>query len=230
MKKQKIIIPIIIIILLSNPNIVFSTTSSEIGSNNDFNNYPFSVLPSTIHNIITNTSLSIVYPLSTIPVIVEKGEQFTIQFKANNFDAIYAYISTAYEPVVDEYWLTLDEAWLSDNIWNINATVPLIVTGELYNITILLDQGSLLFSTTQPRAVSVVEEFSDNFSFIHIADLHVGDPRGFAESIRETLGYKSIKRCIDEVNLLHPDFVIISGDLVWTTVLERIFSRISKVL
>jgi len=225
MRKQKILIPLILITSLFSSNIVYSITSSELGSNNDIDKYLFSVVPSTIQNTIINSSLSIIYPLSTIPVIVEKEEQFIIQFKANNFDDIYAYISTAYEPVVDEYWLTLGDPWLTDDIWNINATIPSIVTSELYNITILVDKNSLLFSATQPRAVSVVEEFSDNFSFVHIADFHVGDPRGFAESIRETIGYKSIKRCIDEVNLLQPDFVIISGDLVFGQLYWKEYSR-----
>ena len=34
-------------------------------------------------------------------------------------------------------------------------------------------------------------------------------------SIKETIGFKSIKRCIKEINLLHPDFVLISGDIVF---------------
>ena len=45
--------------------------------------------------------------------------------------------------------------------------------------------------------------------------LPIGDTRSFEESIRKTLGYRSVKRCIKEINLLHPDFVIISGDLVF---------------
>jgi predicted MPP superfamily phosphohydrolase len=56
---------------------------------------------------------------------------------------------------------------------------------------------------------------TDSFTIVHITDFHVGDPRGLLENIQETIGWKSIKKCIEEINLLHPDFVIISGDLVY---------------
>ena len=168
-----------------------------------------------IQNIDESHSLEIVYPRSTIPVIVEKGGHFKIELQTESFDAVYAYISTAFEPVIDDFWLTTEDTMTMDGIWYINVSVPTVIPEELYNLTILLDQGSRLVMTSRPRAVSVIDELTDDFSFIHITDLHVGDPRGFTESIWRTIGMKSIKRCIHEINLLHPDFVIISGDVVF---------------
>jgi hypothetical protein len=225
MKKSKILIPILFVMLLYSSTVVFSTPLQKNDSTKATTPFPFSEQPSLIQPIISNASVSINYPLSTVPIIIEQGGQFTLQFTAPDFDAVYAYITTAYEPVVDEFWLTLDTAWFSEDTWYINATIPSIVPEELYNLTILLDKDDILLSAYQPRAVSVVEELSDTFSFIHITDFHVGDPRGFTESIRETLGYKSIKRCIHEINLLHPDFVIISGDLVFGQLYWKEYSK-----
>jgi predicted MPP superfamily phosphohydrolase len=224
MRNKKIIISLLIITFLCSSNIVISANFNENESNNK-NEIKFSEKPSLIDNIVKNSSVKIDYPLSTVPVIVEKGGEFTVRFKSDTFDAVYAYISTSYEPLVDEFWLTVGDIWFSNDLWNMNVKIPDIVPEELYNITILLDKNGVLLSSSQQRAVSVVEEFTDDFSFIHITDFHVGDPRGLLESIRETLGMKSIKRCISEINILHPDFVIISGDLVFGQLYPREYSR-----
>jgi 3',5'-cyclic AMP phosphodiesterase CpdA len=225
MKISKILVPVSFVILLCSSTVVFSTSPQTNEVSDIITPYSSYEKPSMIQPIVTNTSVSITYPLSTVPVIIEQGGQFTLQFEAPDFDAVYAYISTAYEPVVEEFWLTLDTAWFSIDTWYINATIPSIVPEELYNVSLLLNRDDILLSAHQPRAVSVVKELSDSFSFIHITDFHVGDPRGFTESIRETLGYKSIKRCIHEINLLHPDFVIISGDLVFGQLYWKEYSK-----
>jgi len=224
MRKHKIILSLLIITILCSSNIVISATFIEDLSDNNYK-IKFSEKPSLIDNIIKNSSVKIDYPLSTVPVIVEKGGEFTVRFTSNTFDDAYAFISTSYEPIIDEFWLTVGDVWFSNELWNMNVTVPFITPEELYNITILLDKNGILLSSSQQRAVSVVEEFSNDFSFIHITDFHVGDPRGLLESIRETLGMKSIKRCISEINILHPDFVIISGDLVFGQLYPREYSR-----
>jgi len=225
MKKHHIIIPLTLIMLLSSSNFVYSETIFENESNSSIQVEKIGIN----QQIVDNSSLKIVYPLSSVPVIVEKGGKFTIQIEASEFDTLYAYISTAYEPVVDNIWLDIDNVWSTEGTWCINVSVPSITPEELYNITVLLDQGSILLSASQPRAVSVVEEFTDDFSFIHITDLHVGDPRGFSESIWKTIGLKSIKRCIHEINLLKPDFVIISGDLVYGQLYPFEYSKEYKI-
>ena len=103
------------------------------------------------------------------------------------FDKIYVYISTAYEPVVEAFWCSIGDIWKDKELWYVNATIPLIVPKELYNISVLLDINSVFVQASEPRALNVIDEFSDDFSFIHITDLHVGDPRGFTESIWRTL-------------------------------------------
>jgi predicted MPP superfamily phosphohydrolase len=224
MRNKIIIISFLIISFLCSSNIVISANFNENISDSNHEKI-FSEKPSLIDNIVKNSSVKINYPLSTVPVIVEKGEEFNVRFLSDSFDSAYAYISTSYEPIADEFWLTVGDIWFSNDLWNMNVTVPLIVPEELYNITILLDQNGTYLSSSQPRAVSVVKEFTDDFSFIHITDFHVGDPRGLIESIRETIGMKSIKRCISEINILHPDFVIISGDLVFGQLYPREYSR-----
>ena len=163
----------------------------------------------------TQNTFNILYPLSTVPVFVKKESNFTINFESDNFDSLYAYISTAYEPIVDEVWLDIENVWKTGSTWHATVAVPINTSEELYNLTLITDKNGEFFYASQPRAVSVVNDFSDSFNFIHVSDLHFGDIRGFTVDIQKTIGWKSIKKCIDEVNLLHPDFVIITGDLVF---------------
>ncbi len=215
MIKYKILIPLFMVALLCSSNIVFSEKIIENKSNNISELTILSQKPSRIQNVINFSSMKIEYPMSTVPIIVEKEGFFVIKLDVEEFNEVFAYISTAYEEITEDYWLNVNEYWMFEDYWYINVSVPQIVPEELYNITVMINLGAKLYSTSQPRAVSVVEEFTEDFSFIHITDFHVGDPRGFSESIWKTIGWKSIKRCIHEINLLKPEFVIISGDVVF---------------
>ena len=163
----------------------------------------------------SDAAITILSPLSSIPAIVAHGDNVTITFESRNFDHLYVCIATAFEPVVDTIWLPVETLEKSDTTWSATASISGNISEELYNLTLVVENNGIFTHSTMPRSVKVIESFSDTFSFVHITDLHVGDPRGFRESIRETIDYKSIKKCIDEINLLHPDFVIISGDLVF---------------
>lgn len=165
--------------------------------------------------MLTDSDIMILYPRSTLPVIVEKNESFTIQFETTSFENLHAILSTAYDPIPDTIELIVEDTWNQNGIWYATVSIPETTPEELYNLSLVVETGDSVFSATRPRAVSVKEEISDSFSFIHISDFHIGDPRGFKENIKETLGWKAAKKCIDEVNLLQPDFVVITGDLVF---------------
>ena len=156
-------------------------------------------------------SFIIFYPRCSAPAIVEKGAAFTIILKNFSYSNVEVKISTAYEPVVDEIYLEI----LSFNGSNVVAKIPEETPEELYNLTVIGITGCQHFEKTEPRAVSVVDSIDGNFTFAHITDFHIGDPRGMKVSIKETIGWKAAKKCIQEINLLHPDFVIMTGDLVF---------------
>lgn len=208
-----VILVIISALTLLSPNNFMFAESKELPESNE--NCFDQINPSDIKCIKSNEKIKIIYPLSTVPALVEKNSSFNIIFKAPVFENVYAYISTAYEPVIDETWLNIENISRQDDTWTICASVPLLTHEELYNLSIIVSVEGIYYEKSCPRSVSVFNEFSDNFTFVHLTDLHIGDPRGFLESISQTIDYRSIERCIDEINLLHPDFVIISGDLVY---------------
>ena len=212
MNKKYLFSLIIVLMLLSMPQI-YSIGALRIENKKDVEIYSLS--PSDVISNFDQEDFEIIYPLCTIPELVEIDDNFIIQFSGDDFDDVFAYISTAYEPVTDEIWLDIIDFWQDGSIWNLEVHIPNDVPEELYNLSLMFEKDDEFITCVEPRSIDVNEEISDTFSFIHITDLHYGDPRGFVESIEETIGFKSIKRCIKEINILQPDFVIISGDLVF---------------
>ena len=212
-KNRFIIIMAIIIGLLI---ISGSTPSSVRIENSNMIESDSNIRPIDISRAIEDTEqIKMVYPLSTYPALLEKNDILHIEFKCFWFDRVYVYISTAYEPVVDEIWLEPHSIFKNNSLCEANYHIPDSTPEELYNLTIIIEREGEFYTCSIPRSVSVYDKIDDDFTIIHVADFHVGDPRGFAESIDQTLGFRSIKRCINEINLVHPDLVLISGDLVF---------------
>ena len=183
-------------------------------------------LPPSVYTLPLGISAnySLVTPRCNIPVILEAGNTFTITFTADAFTAVYAYLSTAYEPVVDTYWLSLTNITQHNTSWTMTAAVPPVATKELYNLTLLFNADGVLLTSTQPRAVSITH-ISNTFTFIQISDFHLGDPRGIQTSIRQTLYERSLLRTVNEVNLLHPDFILMTGDLVYGQPIRGVYAQ-----
>jgi Icc-related predicted phosphoesterase len=207
--------------------IIFILITSNLTSLTAQNKKNFSKLQDLVNNNISNTNIinttlsdvKILYPRPFIPIIVEKNGNFTIEFISKNFDSVYAYLSTSYEPIVDEIELEINNIKKSEGIWYAEVIIPQDTPEELYNLTILIEKNGKFSSCNRPRSVSIKNEISNNFTFIHLTDFHIGDPRGLKENIKQTIGWKAAKKCIEEINLINPDFVIITGDLVFGQIL-----------
>jgi DNA repair exonuclease SbcCD nuclease subunit len=117
--------------------------------------------------------------------------------------------------VIDEIWLEFHSVIDKNTYWEALFLIPIETPEELYNLTVIVEKNGEFLKSSTPRSVSVYNEIGDDFTIVHIADFHVGDFRGLTVNIEETIGFKSLKRCIKEINLIHPDLVLISGDLVY---------------
>lgn len=162
-------------------------------------------------------SVKILYPLSTFPAIVEKGDTLSLKVNSSYFPQEWEILlTTAYDIVWEIVSLKiLNIAYNSTSFfWNILVEIPLDIDEELYNVTVRIKTTQGNFETTEPRAVCI-KTITDTFSFVHLTDLHIGDPRGMRVDIQQTIGWKAAKKCISEINLLGPDFVVITGDLLF---------------
>ena len=175
----------------------------------------FETYPEYYQDIGTDEPLTIFYPRSSIPVLVTPGQSFIIHFYSMPFDSLTATITTAYDPLPDSIELIIESITQEQDVMYATATIPVETPIELYNITLTIETEGETYTATRPRAVSVKETISDSFTYAHLTDFHIGDPRGLIENAKETIGWKAARKVIEEVNLLQPDFVVITGDLTF---------------
>ena len=197
----------------------------------------------------------LVYPTLGQPVIIKKGETFTLEFdfigKGEAFiqpNILQWNVTlsssndrwpTETECVVESATDGISERWPGDStgvywegsgpwagreVWKVTVGVPIDTRSDLYDLRVTADSFSTTVSDSQPHAVQVIDEFKDDYTFIQITDFHINDPRGPASWIElpephpnseEFRDYKYNLKAIDCVNLLNPDFVIMSGDTVF---------------
>ena len=203
--KKIIVILAAILIFPAAGNGFVSIQKEEIANSSVSYSYQISFLDG-------NESVKLIHPMMAHPAIVDKNNNFTILISSPPFDRVSIIIETAYNRMPDRYELKVEKIW-KDGIWHIIANSG-NAAYELYNLTIDLTINGSVHELKQPKAVAI-EKINGNFSFIHLTDFHIGDPRGMTVSISKTIGWKAAKKSIDEINLLHPSFVIITGDLVF---------------
>lgn len=209
---KKIIMLIAILSILISPMAISEIFINDRDQLSDFSLAKKPYNP--IENVAIGAPFSIVYPRHSYPVITEDGGIFKIIIEDASFNSLLIKIETAYESVVDEIYLDVTEIEHIDELTYITVEIPKNTPEELYNLTVIMDDSNLK-AVIEPRAVSIVNKLSDSFSFAHITDFHIGDIRGFTVDIKKTLGWKTAKKTIEEINVLKPDFVVITGDLLF---------------
>ena len=110
--------------------------------------------------------------------------------------------------------------WSGDEVWQVTVAVPAGSRSDLYDLKVAA-AGAVAVMDTQPHAVQVVEEYKDDYDFIQVSDFHINDPRGPSDSFipgkypdpDEFKDYLYNRKVIDDINLINPDFVVMTGDL-----------------
>ncbi len=171
--------------------------------------------PGYYHNTNTGEPLTIFYPRSLLPVILVPEQSFIIQFHSISFNKVTATITTANDPLPNTISLNIGSISQEEEVIYATATIPAQTPIELYNITLIIEVEGETYTATSPRSVSVKQSIYDSYTFVHLTDFHIGDPRGIKENPQETIGWKAARKVIQEINLLQPDFVLITGDLTF---------------
>lgn len=165
----------------------------------------------------------ILRPTIGFPTIQQIAKTFVITVRSkgsDNKDHWSVSIATSYGDQtigldVEDAHCWLSKLGFSGNVlpggpfWDIEVKIRENTRPDLYDLTVQVGDETY----TQKNAVQVIKEFSSTPTFVHITDLHIGfagrPPRyEFVDT------YGVFRRLTDEINLLRPDFVVITGDLV----------------
>ncbi len=160
---------------------------------------------------------SIVYPFRAAPAIAKAGSGFNILYNNRSASIIDSVILRG------AYWdvrLALDSVQAGrfeydtfTRMYTNNRLHVVVPSGTAEDMYDLLVYAGKEVHVSQ-RSVKVVKSFSTTHSFIHISDTHVS--RNWLGSAED--GYAQeielMDRFVDVANIIAPDFVVVTGDLI----------------
>jgi len=158
------------------------------------------------------------YPLPTRPAIVVRGECFKARVSGSGDDSGWSAEISLKDAGAEYYKQGLNvksvEFKNENETWDVELCVPEDAPEELYDL-VIANPGMRARSR---RSVKVIPHYRNEYSFIHITDVHIGCCKKYDEYARERTPEvspeKIFSRIAEEVNLLNPEFVIITGDIV----------------
>lgn len=97
--------------------------------------------------------------------------------------------------------------------WHLSCLIPNIAVFELYDLELSADNG---IHDVSSNAVKILPTRKTNYYFVHLTDLHLPNRlyypnNGFDTDSTEVMDFRAV---IEDVNLINPEFVLLTGDLL----------------
>jgi hypothetical protein len=162
-------------------------------------------------------------PLPNVPSILRPGDTLTVWAHASSgvtgWSASLRLGSLSYALVPAGGGWNASYGW-----WVLGFRVPAGTPEENYDLTLAC---STCPPDTARHAVKVIPSFRSDFYFAQISDTHVpshvfSSDAGF--SVSDTTGLADFDAVIDDLNFIHPEFVLHTGDIVNEGELEEYLS------
>jgi len=170
-----------------------------------------------------DTLTVIARPIMSVPVIRTPGSSFTIEALAPPDATGWQAALTGHGA---EHALALSGAVYRADLerWTMTAAVPVGTPAELYDLRLRAAGG---IDDTARHAVAVRDEIDGDFYVVQITDTHTPTHRFWYQSgaDTDTTELDDLRAMIDDINVMNPDFVIHTGDLVNEGELEDFMSR-----
>ncbi len=183
----------------------------------------------------TGDTLTIIQrPLLNIPSFVLPGDTLTIECSTD--PSIRDWTAEllrghrkVWLPVVASPTYDPSTLW-----WEIEALVPGDIEAGLYDLVVVATQGIV---DTARHAVKVIPAYKDDYYFVHITDTHLpthefSSGGWISPDTSEIVDFREV---INDINLINPEFVLHTGDLVNEGELEdyldmRVYTRAQRML
>lgn len=185
----------------------------------------------------------IIYPLFATPAIKKKGEQLTLKIDTQGKEAGSWNVKlkqTNHSSLTSDYELPVQSVQQGQSHWKdsssiveVTVLIPEGTPQKLYDLEVSYTGNGQRITDEQPHSVKVVDEYKKDFTFLHLTDTHIGSPRNLGSPddpssfttgrARETGMWNPnpekrwlyLQKAIKEVNLKNPDFVVVTGDLMF---------------
>jgi hypothetical protein len=179
------------------------------------------LLDTTCHYGYGDTLTVIWKPLATLPELARPGDTLTVWASAPAAPTTWsaslrlAALSVPLTPAGGAFQANL--GW-----WVLGFRVPSGVPEELYDL--ILSSSTGLLDTTR-HSVKVLPAFRGDYYFAQISDTHLPE-HSFSPSFStcDTTGMADFDAVIADLNLIHPEFILHTGDLVNEGELEEYYN------
>lgn len=163
-------------------------------------------------NALGDTLTVIQRPILNIPAIHIPGETMPITCLApqstTGWNAFLVHKAKRISlPVESATWNT------SPNRWELLVTIPNVPVFELYSLEVNAAGG---IHDVSQNAVNVLPSRKESYYFVHLTDLHLPNDLYYPNPGYDTdsTAVNDFRAVIDDINLIHPEFVLLTGDLV----------------
>ncbi len=180
-----------------------------------------------------DTLTVIMRPILNVPAIVPHGDTLEIDCAASGGATGWA-ASIMYRELNFPLTIASTEFPPSIERWKIKAVVPAGIPEELYDLTVIASGG---IADTTENAVQVIDAFENDFYLVHITDPHLVTHLYYEDpgSEYDSSELVDLREVIEDINLINPAFVLLTGDLINEGELEdfeyrRYFTRSQRLL
>lgn len=163
----------------------------------------------------------IIYPVLGFPAIVVAGENLTALVSLDDGGKTQDWLMriSTHRSVSQTYTLTNVECAfdVSSGHYTVMGIVPHQVPRDVFDLVITSYSSGIYDS--QPNAVRVITESRHDYCFVHLSDIHFGDPRGYLVPLSNENSSASVLNrswhIFNELSFLDPEFILFSGDLLF---------------
>ncbi len=182
---------------------------------------------------IGDTLTVIQKPLANIPAIVVPTAELNIECLADPATTGWNAKLQHQQKIIP---LSLGNTSFNPDLqrWQLTAEIPQPDIYELYDLVV---SAAGLETDTVRNCVKIIPIFKDSYYFVHVTDPHLPtriyypDPLSLADST-EIVSFREVIR---DINLINPEFVLLTGDLVNEGEMEdfenrRVYTKAQKLL
>ncbi len=180
-----------------------------------------------------DTLTVVMRPILSVPAIVTDGDTFVIDAMAPSSTTGW---TAALRHGSHEYTLpVLSSQYRADyGRWFLDARVPDGVPAEVYDLVVT---GSGGVADTVAHSVAVRHSIDEDFYFVQVTDTHLPTHRYHDEpgAASDTTEMDDLRAVIEDLNLINPAFVVVTGDVVNEGELEdylgwRVFTKTHRIM
>jgi hypothetical protein len=171
-------------------------------------------LPAPAHAWDRGDTLTVIWrPLPNLPAIVRPGDDLTVwanaRFDAGGWNAALQLGPSRFPLVRTSGGWDPSLGW-----WVLGFVIPRSLPEELYDLVVDCD---LYPPDTARHAVKVIPAFKGDFYFAQVSDTHLPSHVFSSSSYfspSDTSGMADFDAVIEDLDLIHPEFILHTGDLV----------------